>query len=135
MANNCTRCFCSSLPRPYRFAFMPIPLADLQIRLEMPTDLYQPGVAQSPLILARGSSRQRPPPPLPPPPMALPPASSSGSSKISSSLFLSSRYLSSTRIRWRIFEQRITGLSPAAVPSAVAHWRVGGRRSSSGISI
>jgi len=55
-------------------AFMPIPLADLQIHSEMPADLYQPGIAQSLLILARrGLSRQMPPPLLPPPPMALPP--------------------------------------------------------------
>lgn len=41
----------SSSPRLYRFAFIPIPLADLQIYSEMPVDLYQPGIAQPPLIL------------------------------------------------------------------------------------
>ena len=45
--------FYSSLPQPYRFAFMPIPLVDLQIHSEMPVDLYQPGIMQSPLSSMR----------------------------------------------------------------------------------
>lgn len=92
---------------------MPIPLDDLQIHSEMPVDPYQPRVTQSPLILARDSSR-RPPPPLPPPPMALPPCVSSSSTL---SLLLSSSPLGVSSQRGFVGES-----SRNASPDYIQSW-------------